>query len=183
MTKKSNQTENTGKQEAAVEETVDKTQGTEETEETAASCEVSELELALIKQEEYKNTLQRLQAEFENYKKRTANESKRARLDGQDEIITSLLLLADSFDLAMSTLPEQASEGFKLVYKQLKTLFEKYSVTVIETKEDDDFNPEFHDAVLNEENPEKKGKILAVLMKGYKRDNRILRHSMVKVAI
>lgn len=181
MTKNNNQTENTENQNTVVDETVDKTEETAE--ETPIVEEVSELELAIMKQIEYKNTLQRLQAEFENYKKRTVSESKRSRLDGQDEILNSLLLVADSFDLAMSTLSDQASEGFKLVYKQLKTVFDKYNVTVIETKEDDDFNPELHNAVLNEENPEKKGKILAVLMKGYKRENTVLRHSMVKVAI
>lgn len=144
---------------------------------------VSELELALMKQEEYKSILQRLQAEFENYKKRTVSDSKRARIDGQDDVIFAMLPLADSFDLAISALSEQADEGFKLIYKQLKSLFEKYSVTEIEAKAGDDFNPEFHDAVLNEESPEGKGKIITVLMKGYRRENRILRHTMVKVGI
>lgn len=180
MTKTNNQTENIEKEEI-LEDSVEVADETAE--ENPEIEEVSELDLAVMKQEEYKNTLQRLQAEFENYKKRTASDGKKSRLDGQDEVLTALLLLADSFDLGMSALSEQASEGFKLVYKQLQAVFEKYNVTVIEAKEDDDFNPEIHNAVLNEENPDKKGKILAVLMKGYKRENRILRHSMVKVAI
>ena len=131
--------------------------------------------------QEYKDILQRVQADFENYKKRTAESSKIARNDGINEMILELLPIMDSFERGIATLEESAKSGMELICKQLSNLFTKYEVEEIKSL-GEDFDPNVHHAIAQCDDAENAGKITEVYQKGYKRKNKVLRAALVKVA-
>ena len=121
---------------------------------------------------EYINKLQRLQAEFENYQKRTEIEKQELIKYSKQDIILNLLEILDNFERA----EEELSEGTKLIYKQLKNILEKENVKQIK---EDYFNPEKHEVISTEEGEE--NKILEEFQKGYTLHNKTIRTSKVKV--
>ena len=137
-----------------------------------------------LEKEKNDNTalLQRLQADFDNYRKRNATLSMDSLDEGARNVIKALLPVLDNFERAMGAAPEGSwADGVKLVQKQLFGILEKNGLEEIEAS--GAFDPEFHEAVLQEEAEGKEsGDIVEVLQKGYKVKNRIIRHSMVKVA-
>lgn len=126
--------------------------------------------------------MQRVQADFDNYRKRNATIAADCLEEGSRNVIKSLLPVLDNFDRAMEALPEGSwTEGIKLVNKQFYDILQKNGLAEIEAS--GEFDPEFHEAVLQEEAEGKEsGEITGVLQKGYKVKDRIIRHSMVKVA-
>ncbi len=134
--------------------------------------------------EEYKNDVQRIQAEFMNYKRRNATAQADSFDDGERNVIKELLPVIDNFDRALEN-KEGADEnwikGIELVRKQLLETLQKLGLEEVEAE--GKFNPNTHNAVMQEavEGTES-GTILAVFQKGYKVKDRIIRHSMVKVA-
>ncbi len=129
--------------------------------------------------------LQRLQADFDNYRRRNAAIAADSLDEGERNLIKALLPVLDNFDRALAAVPKEEKtawvDGMKLVSKQLyETL---YKAGLEEIKAEGQFDPELHDAVMQEESEEKEsGEIIDVFQKGYKVKNRIIRHSMVKVA-
>ena len=130
---------------------------------------------------------QRLQADFDNYRKRNAALSAESLEEGTRVIIKALLPVIDNFERAMDSMgtrdcPDSSwYDGIKLVYRQLMDVLAKSGFEEIPTV--GMFDPELHDAVLQEEEEgAESGSILSVLLKGYKVKDRIIRHSMVKVA-
>lgn len=129
--------------------------------------------------------LQRLQADFDNYRRRNASVVADSLDEGARNLIKSLLPVLDNLDRALDNVPEDEKtawvEGIQLVSKQLYETLQKAGLEEIEAE--GQFDPELHDAVMQEESEEKEsGEITAVFQKGYKVKNRIIRHSMVKVA-
>lgn len=133
------------------------------------------------KAEEYKDLLQRLQAEFDNYRKRTLESSKTARNDGINEMIMELLPIMDSFERGIASLDDSAKSGMELICKQMNNLFTKYGVEVIASV-GEAFDPNVHHAIAQSEDPDNAGKIVEEFQKGYKRNNKVLRAALVKVA-
>lgn len=130
------------------------------------------------------DTAKRLQAEFDNYRRRNANLHKDAVDEGVRMAITQLLPVLDNYERALSALDSEdgaEKSGIQLIFKQLLSSLEKLGLAEIDTG--GKFDPNFHDAVMQEtvEGAES-GDILLVLQKGYKVNDRIIRHSMVKVA-
>ena len=158
---------------------------TEEIPDKTACEEDSEPDLIALAQQkidEYKDTLQRVQAEFDNYRKRTADAVKNARADGADDVLEAFLPVLDAVDIAIGMICDEATlKGVKLIEKQFKDLFSKYGVEEIEAL-GKDFDPAYHNAVMQVEDPENAGKVVEVVRKGYKRAGRIIRYAMVKVA-
>ncbi|MGN0795678.1 MAG: nucleotide exchange factor GrpE [Christensenellales bacterium] len=133
--------------------------------------------------EENKNTAQRLRADFENYKKRNESLSSEMRALGEASVLEKLLEVVDNIDRAKEMIKEESSlKGFELIEQQIATLLAKFSVSVIEIKAGDAFDPNKMSAVLREENAEMSGKVLDVLQKGYLKGDTVLRYAMVKVA-
>lgn len=129
--------------------------------------------------------LQRLQADFDNYRKRNANLSCESLEEGARNIIKALLPVVDDLERAICAAPENQDtewvSGVKLVRAKLTDILKKNGLEEIEAT--GCFDPELHHAVLQEEAEGKEsGDIVEVLQKGYKVKNRIVRHSMVKVA-
>lgn len=144
--------------------------------------QLSELDIARKEIEDLKNTVQRTQADFINYKRRTEEEKNKLSIFANEKLIIELLSVIDNFDRALGHPGETDKsfvEGVELIKKQILDLLAKNSVREIPT--DIDFDPNFHYAVMQEEADES-GKILEVFQKGYMLDEKVIRPSMVKVS-
>ena len=129
--------------------------------------------------------LQRLQADFDNYRKRNASIAADSVDEGARSLIKSLLPVLDNFDRAIAAAPQEEGvawmDGVRLVSRQLYEALQKAGLEEIPAE--GQFDPELHEAVMQEEAEDvESGAITAVFQKGYKVKNRIIRHSMVKVA-
>ncbi len=131
---------------------------------------------------ELTNDLQRLQAEFENYRKRVEKEKKEYCKYAKNDIILELLTIIDNFELALKSIKEdnEVAKGVKMIHGQLFTLLEKEGVKQIECV-GEQFNPHLHEALLTERSEEKENTIIEELQKGYMLHDKLLRHSKVKI--
>ena len=153
---------------------------TEESE--AIVIETDEESEAQKKIDEYKDIAQRLQAEFDNYRKRNNESVRVARNEGIDDVICSMLEILDNFERGIAAVEdERAKSGMELIYKQMLALLSKFDVVEIEAL-GKEFDPKFHHAIAQCEDKEKSNIIVEVYQKGYKRKDKVLRASMVKVA-
>ena len=144
--------------------------------------EMDLIKMAQEKLDEYKDALMRVQAEFDNYRKRTADAVSKARADGADGILEAFLPVLDAVEIALGMISDEATrKGVELIKKQFTELFNKYGVTEI-SAEGKEFDPAFHNAVMQVEDPENAGKVVEVIRKGYLRNGRVIRYAMVKVA-
>ncbi len=141
----------------------------------------SELEAAVKAADEFKNMAQRIQAEFDNYRKRNAEAVRNARNDGIDDVVEMFFPVLDNFERGMNAVDEQAKTGMVLIYKQVLAIFEKLEVKEISAL-GEDFNPEYHHAIAKCEDENNENKVVEVFQKGYIRKNKVLRPAMVKVA-
>ncbi|MGV8142297.1 MAG: nucleotide exchange factor GrpE [Candidatus Pacearchaeota archaeon] len=134
-------------------------------------------EIKKVTEQEYIEQLQRLQAEFENFRKRTEAEKRDHSNNSNASLILQLLDVLDNFDLAIK---HSADPGIKLVYAQFYKILEKQGVKpVIATGK---FNPKFHEAIIKEEG-ETYGMILQEIKKGYMINDKLLRAAKVKIAV
>ncbi len=141
------------------------------------------IEKLKTERDELINLAQRTQADFDNFRKRNATVCCDSFEEGVRGVIKELLPVLDNFDRALQNGDESDAwrEGIKLVYRQFVSVLEKSGLTEIEAA--GRFDPDFHEAVLRgEQEGKEEGDILEVLQKGYKVKDRIIRHSMVKVA-
>lgn len=168
--------------EEAVQETAEAEAEQQEAPE-ASSPEADALKAAQEKAEEYLEMAQRVQADFENYRRRTKATRAEAYEDGAREFIRSLLPVVDNFEraIAQESADEALMTGVKMVYKQLAETLEKRGVTVID-RPGEKFDPNLENAVMQGSAEEgEPGTVCAVLQKGYKMGDFVLRHAMVKV--
>lgn len=148
-------------------------------EKTDAESEAqSEKESYEEKIKELTETLQRLQAEFENFKKRNEKENAGFRMYANREMIAELLPVLDNFELALGILQ---NEGLRLLYEQLFTTLENHGLKRIETK-NKKFDPRLHEALLQEESNDEAGTIIGELQKGYIIGDIVVRPARIKVA-
>ncbi len=124
---------------------------------------------------------QRIQAEFNNYRKRNASIRSDSFDDGVRETIKSLLPVLDNFERAMLNAEDTPFvAGIAQIQKQLIDCLNKSGLEQIET--DVPFDPNLHEAVMRDEDGEaESGTITAVLQTGYRVKGRIIRHTMVRV--
>lgn len=131
-----------------------------------------------------KDKYMRLAAEYENYRKRTANEKLSLYDDATAKAVTELLPVADSVRMALENLKDADPEiikGIELISNQLNKSFEKLKIESY-GEAGDDFDPNLHNAVSMVDNEELgSGKVAAVFQTGYKIGEKIIRHAMVQV--
>jgi molecular chaperone GrpE len=127
------------------------------------------------KEREYLDRLQRLQAEFDNFRRRTEKEKTETLARANSNLIYHLLDVLDNFDLSLK---HSKDKGVNLIYDQLNLILTKHGLKVIDTK--GIFNPQFHEAVINVEGKHE-GLILEELQKGYLLNDKLLRASKVKI--
>ncbi len=151
----------------------------EEKDETAEKIKALEDEVAAGK-----DKYMRLAAEYDNYRKRTANEKLSLYDDATAKAVTELLPVADSVRMALENLKDADPEilkGIELISNQLDKSLEKLKVEAF-GKVGDDFNPNLHNAIGMVDNDELgSDKIAAVFQTGYKIGDKIIRHAMVQV--
>ena len=124
---------------------------------------------------DYLKDLQRLQAEFENFMKRSELEKQEIIKYSNEKLIFKLLNVIDSFQLALK---HNNDEGVKLIYSELMTLLESEGLSKISTK--GDFDPKFHEALIQEEG-EFDNKIILELQPGYMLKEKVIRSAKVKI--
>ena len=136
--------------------------------------------------EELNDRLKRQMAEFDNFRKRTEKEKTQMYDMGAKSIVEKILPVIDNFERGLAAVPEEAKEdafvvGMDKVYKQMLTELDAVGVKPIEAV-GTEFNPDFHNAVMQVENEELESGIVAQeLQKGYTYKDSVVRHSMVAV--
>ena len=127
----------------------------------------------------------RLQADFENFRRRTAKEKEELAAVITQNLLTDLLPLLDNFERAMAveqTDVEAFQKGVEMISTQLREVMEKHGLEHIDA-EGQPFDPNVHQAVMRVENPDvEDGTITQVLQKGYQAKGRVIRPAMVQVA-
>ncbi len=128
------------------------------------------------------DTLKRLQAEFENYKKRTDAEKTNIISLASKDVILKLLPIIDNFELAFKNTEnkEEFHKGMEMIYAQLIQMLSEENVKKINTE--GKFDPRFHEALMTEESDKEPNTILEEFQKGYTINETVIRHSKVKVA-
>ena len=150
-----------------------------------APAETSELQKLRVERDTLIDRLARLQAEFENARKRSAREQQDFRDYALADAIKALLPTLDSFERALQTSAAEKSEfrgGIELIYKQLQDALLKLGLRAIPAK-GEPFDPHLHEAIeMVDSSDAADHQILEELQRGYKLKDRLLRPSMVKVA-
>ena len=152
-------------------------------EEEALNPLEQQLQAAQEKAEEYLNMAQRVQADFDNFRKRTKAARAEAFEDGAREVIKQLLPVVDNLEraIAQETADEALATGVKMVYRQLMDALEKRGVSAID-RPGEKFDPNLENAVMQGTSDEgEPGTVCAGLQKGYKLGETVLRYAMVKV--
>ena len=150
--------------------------------EAEASTEPSPEEVIAIWRDKY----MRLQAEFDNYRKRTLREKMDLVASGGADVIKSMLSVLDDMyrAVAASEKSEDISalrEGERLVLQKFEEALRQKNVTEIEAQ-DKEFNPDFHEAVARfAAGEDKKGLIIDVVQRGYMLGDKVLRYAKVVV--
>jgi molecular chaperone GrpE len=161
-------------------------------EELPELTEAGKLDVEILKQERaqekeraeaYLTSLQRVKADFDNYKKRVEQERHDQVGWANAELIKKLLPVLDDLDRAFAGLPHKAKEanwveGFKLIHRKLLSVLEAEGVVEVECV-GEQFDPNIHDAVMQREGEE--GVVLDKVCKGYKLKDRWLRAPQVVV--
>ncbi len=135
---------------------------------------------------DYLDKYQRSVAEFDNFRKRTIKEREGIAVNAAATVVERLLPVMDNLERAEKLISESTDEamkqGFDLLSRQLKEAFEKIGITVIETV-GTEFDPNLHEAVAHvDDESYGEGIITEEYQKGYIYREKVLRHSMVKVA-
>lgn len=134
---------------------------------------------------EAKDKYVRLYAEFDNFRRRSAKEKLEMIHSANEQLLKSLLSIADDFERAEKTFPDKtdkAAEGFFLIQNKFKKVLEQYSVKAMEAA-GSDFNPDLHEAITQIPAPDEKlkGKVVDVVEKGYLLNEKVIRFAKVVV--
>ncbi len=135
---------------------------------------------------ELTDRVQRQMAEFDNFRKRTEKEKGQMFEVGAKSVIEKILPVVDNFERGLAAVPEDQMEdpfvqGMDKIYKQLMAELESLDVKPIEAV-GTEFNPDFHNAVMQVESEEfESGMVAQEMQKGYMYRDSVVRHSMVSV--
>ena len=133
--------------------------------------------------ETLKDRLLRMSAEYDNFRKRTAKEKEGIYSDACTDVLKNILPVLDNLERAVSVEGnlDDLKKGIDMTLRQFKDSLKKLDVEEISTEEG--FDPNYHNAVMHMvDDNYGKNEIVEVFQKGYKRENKVIRYSMVKVA-
>ena len=170
------------KQEATTEEA----QAEETVETKEAPAKEAEPDPKDVKIEELTNRLLRLQADFENFRRRTATEKEQLSTFVTAGVVGKFLKVLDNFEraeasAAKATDMEGVITGMQKIRRQFEATFSELKVEEIPAQ-DQKFDPQLHEAVMRGHNPELEDEIIdMVFEKGYKLGDKVIRHSKVRV--
>lgn len=144
-----------------------------------------DLDAANAKVEEYLTLAQRVQADFDNFRRRNESVRSDSFNEGQRAVAAAMLPVLDNLeravDAASSSEDEALKNGVELVLKQMRDVYQKYEVTPID-RLGEKFDPNLENAIMQGSPDEgEPGTVCMVLQKGYMMGKAVLRHAMVKV--
>ena len=155
-----------------------------EAEEAAIAADLAK---ARAEAESYLDDLRRLQADFDNYRKRTLREQTARAASASQALVARLLPVLDNFELAVSAAEQSRDfdrmlKGVEMVFGELREVLEGEGLVKIEA-EGKPFDPERHEAVIAvEEEDTEPGMVVDIVRAGYELRGKVLRPAMVKVA-
>ncbi|OAA83535.1 nucleotide exchange factor GrpE [Clostridium ljungdahlii] len=138
---------------------------------------------AINEMDSIKDRLARVMAEYDNFRKRTVKEKDNIYSDACKDILKEVLPVLDNLERAINVEgnAEDLKKGIEMTMKQFNNALSKLNVEEIPCE--GEFDPNLHNAVMHiEDDKYDKNSIVEVLQKGYKREDKIIRYSMVKVA-
>jgi len=128
--------------------------------------------------------LQRLAADFDNYRKRNAREQAAFAERANERLVKELIPILDDLGRALEAASEhqegQVEDGVRLVHRSLADLLEKQGLTEIETE--GKFDPHVHEALLSQPSEAEEGSVIEVVQKGYRLGDKVLRPARVVIA-
>jgi molecular chaperone GrpE len=156
----------------------------EQPENVEETVEVDELAEVTRERDEYLDSLRRLKAEFENYRKRAARDQESLVARAHERLVKELLPVLDDLARALEAAERheeaQLEEGVRLVHRQLAAILVKEGLSEIATE--GAFDPNVHEALLSQPSDEPEGSVIEVIQKGYTLGDRVLRPARVVVA-
>ena len=187
------QEENVTNQAEETLQTVEEQDSTNKEESTESAetpeVEIDPLEAAQAEIAELKKQILYKVAEFDNYRKRVIKEKADLIMNGGEKVITAILPVMDDMERALEQMRKAEDvqavvEGVELIQKKFMGILEKQGVKPIETK-DADFDVEVHEAIAQFPAPseEMKNKVVDCTLKGYKLNEKVIRHAQVVVGI
>jgi molecular chaperone GrpE len=153
----------------------------------AGSAVAADLERARAEAESYLDDLRRLQADFDNYRKRTLREQTARTASASQALVAKLLPVLDNFELAVSAAEQSRDfdrmlKGVEMVLGALREVLEGEGLVKIEAQ-GKPFDPERHEAVVAvEQEDAEPGMVVDIVRAGYELGGKVLRPAMVKVA-
>jgi molecular chaperone GrpE len=155
------------------------------TEKSPTKAELQErLEQLEAERDEYLADLQRLAADFDNYRKRAVRDQESLVARAHERLVKELLPVLDDLERALEAAAEheeaKLEEGVRLVHRELRNALAKEGLVEIETN--GRFDPHVHEALLTQASEEDDGAILQVIQKGYRLGDRVLRPARVVIS-
>jgi molecular chaperone GrpE len=143
-----------------------------------------ELDEVTRQRDEFLDALQRLKAEFDNYRKRVAREEQALVARASERLVTQLLPMLDDLERAVEAAIEHGElklgDGVRLVHRSLANILTREGLVEIET--DGAFDPHTQEALLSQPSDEPEGAVIQVLQKGYRLGDHVLRPARVIVS-
>ena len=142
------------------------------------------LAAAEAERDEHFATLQRVAADFDNYRKRAARDQQSLVTRAHERLVKDLLPVLDDLERALEAAAEheeaKLEEGVRLVHRELAALLAREGLAEIETN--GRFDPNVHEALLAQPSDQEEGSVIDVVQKGYRLGDRVLRPARVVVA-
>jgi molecular chaperone GrpE len=167
-----------------VEDAEEKLKGNRKSRKDKSADKTEELKKSL---EEMADRHLRLQAEFDNFRKRTLKEKADLIKSGGESVLTNILPIIDDFDRALGSMtgvPEEdpAKIGFMLIFSKFKDFLKNNNVVEIAAT-GQDFDVDLHEAItkIPAPAPELKGKVVDVVQKGYQLNGKVIRYAKVVI--
>lgn len=138
--------------------------------------DVVDLDALLAERDEYRDTMLRIKAEFDNHRKRVARDAEELRARANENLAEKLILVLDACDAAIG----HGATDVEPIAKMLVDLLEADGLVRLAPL-DEPFDPNLHEAVLHEEGDGGESVVIETLRTGYQWKSRVLRPAMVKV--
>jgi len=146
--------------------------------------ELDELTAVARERDEYLDALQRLKAEFDNYRKRVARDEAERAARTAERLLSELVPVLDDLERALEAAAEheeaKLEEGVSLVYRSLADLLAREGLVEVPT--DGAFDPHTQEALLAQPSEAEEGTVIQVLQKGYKLGDRVVRPARVVIS-
>jgi molecular chaperone GrpE len=187
VSERADEDDEAGQDEAGEDEDDDEERVQDEVTVTAEEAIAADLDKARAEAESYLDDLRRLQADFDNYRKRTLREQTARAASASQALVARLLPVLDNFELAVSSAEhsrdfDRMLKGVEMVFGELREVMEGEGLVKIEA-EGKPFDPERHEAVIAvEQEDTEPGMVVDIVRTGYELRGKVLRPAMVKVA-